>query len=64
MWDGLRDIAQRRGMSRNDLVTEIDRARGAPGLTAAIRVYIVDFYRTASGMDDTRLAPASRRLML
>jgi predicted DNA-binding ribbon-helix-helix protein len=45
MWDSLRDIAQRRGMSVNDLVTEIDTNRHTSGLTAAIRVYIVDFYR-------------------
>jgi len=50
MWDGLRDIARRREMTINDLVTEIDRDRGAPGLTAAIRVYVLDFYRKASGM--------------
>ena len=50
MWAGLKDIARRRGMSLNDLVTEIERNRDMPGLTAAIRVYIVDFYRTALGM--------------
>jgi predicted DNA-binding ribbon-helix-helix protein len=52
MWDGLQDIARRRGMSVNDLVTEIERNRDTPGLTAAIRVYIVDFYRRALGMID------------
>jgi len=29
-------------------VTEIDQQRLAPGLTAAIRVFIVDFYRSAA----------------
>jgi predicted DNA-binding ribbon-helix-helix protein len=48
MWDSLHDIAHRRGVGINDLVTEIDGRRdGGLGLTAAIRVYIVDFYRTA-----------------
>lgn len=50
MWEGLHDIARRRGMTLNDLVTEIERNRLTPGLTAAIRVYIVDFYRRALGM--------------
>jgi len=50
MWDALRDIARGRNMPLNDLVTEIDRHRGAPSLTAAIRVYIVDFYRNAAGI--------------
>jgi predicted DNA-binding ribbon-helix-helix protein len=48
MWDALRDIARTRAMALNDLVTEIGRNRGAPSLTAAIRVYIVDFYRNAA----------------
>ncbi len=61
MWDGLQDIARRRGMSVNDLVTEIERNRGTPGLTAAIRVYIVDFYRRALGMID-RPEVAARRM--
>lgn len=52
MWDGLQDIARRRGMSVNDLVTEVERNRDMPGLTAAIRVYIVDFYRRALGTID------------
>ena len=47
MWDSLRDIAQRLGKGVNDLVTEIDDRRDGLGLTAAIRVYIVDFYRSA-----------------
>jgi predicted DNA-binding ribbon-helix-helix protein len=48
MWEALRDIARAREMALNDLVTEIDRQRQAPSLTAAIRVYIVDFYRSAA----------------
>jgi predicted DNA-binding ribbon-helix-helix protein len=51
MWEGLQDIARRRGMTLNDLVTEIEHNRVTPGLTAAIRVYIVDFYRRALGID-------------
>src|ERR1700688_3779685 len=50
IWEALRDVARRREMGLNDLVTEIDRHRAAPSLTAAIRVYIVDFYRNAAGV--------------
>jgi len=50
MWEGLQDIARRRGVTLNQLVTEIERDRVTPGLTAAIRVYIVDFYRRALGV--------------
>ena|SRR5438046_3503342 len=48
MWDALNDIAARVGMTLHDLVTAIDRERTASSLTAAIRVYIVDFYRAAA----------------
>jgi predicted DNA-binding ribbon-helix-helix protein len=48
MWDALHDIARRRRVTMHDLVTHIDRERTASSLTAAIRVYIVDFYRAAA----------------
>ncbi len=48
MWDALHDIARHRRVTMHDLVTDIDRKRTASSLTAAIRVYIVDFYRTAA----------------
>ena len=48
MWDALRDIAQRQHSTVHDIVTEIDRERTASSLTAAIRIYIVDFYRAAA----------------
>ena len=48
MWQALREIAGWRGISLNALITEIAEARDASSLTAAIRVYIVDFYRSAA----------------
>ena len=57
MWDALCDIAQRLGIGVNELVTEIHRRRDGLGLTAAIRVYIVDFYRSAL----SRQQPTARR---
>jgi predicted DNA-binding ribbon-helix-helix protein len=48
MWEALGEIARVRGESLRDLVTEIDRSRTASSLTAAIRVYIVAFYRSAA----------------
>jgi predicted DNA-binding ribbon-helix-helix protein len=48
MWDALQDIARQLRLTPHDLVTEIDRERTASSLTAAIRVYIVDFYRAAA----------------
>ncbi|SRR6266568_528466 len=48
MWDALHDIARRLRVTMHGLVTDIDRERTASSLTAAIRVYIVDFYRDAA----------------
>ncbi|MBV9017760.1 MAG: ribbon-helix-helix domain-containing protein [Alphaproteobacteria bacterium] len=48
MWDALLEIARRQQTNVNQLVTEIDRQRYSSSLTAAIRVYIVDFYRSAA----------------
>jgi predicted DNA-binding ribbon-helix-helix protein len=59
MWDALRDIARRQGMTIHDLVTDIERERTASSLTAAIRVHIVDFYRAAAL--HAAQSPASRR---
>jgi len=45
MWAGLHDIARRRELTLSDLLTEIDRRRNCPSFTAAIRAYLIDFYR-------------------
>ena len=49
MWEALREIARQRQTNINQLVTEIDRHRDSSSLTAAIRVFIVDYYRSAAG---------------
>jgi predicted DNA-binding ribbon-helix-helix protein len=54
MWEALQDIARRHGTNINQLVTEIDRRRNSSSLTAAIRVYIVDFYRAAASTQSQR----------
>ena len=59
MWEALRDIAREQRMSVHDLVTVIDRQRSESSLTAAIRVYIVNFYRAAAVPPGP--SPAERR---
>ena len=44
-WEALRDIAETRGLSLNQLVTEIDRTRTG-NLSSAIRVFVL---RTLTG---------------
>ena len=50
MWEALREIARLRNLGLNELVTRIDRERDASSLTAAIGVYIVDYYRSAAAI--------------
>ena len=39
-WDALKNIADTRGLSLNQLITEIDHSRGE-NLSSAIRVYVL-----------------------
>jgi predicted DNA-binding ribbon-helix-helix protein len=41
-WGALKDIAQHRGLSINELVTEIDKQRRG-NLSSALRVYVLTF---------------------
>lgn len=46
-WDYLRDIAAKRRVSVNELVTEIDQNRDG-SLSSAIRVYILEQLRSSN----------------
>jgi predicted DNA-binding ribbon-helix-helix protein len=44
-WDALDALAQNEGIGLSALVARIDESRGAVGLSAAVRVYILGAYR-------------------
>lgn len=48
LWDSLADICQRENQSMNDIATMIDGRRGDSALTAALRIFILSYFRTAS----------------
>lgn len=48
MWDAIAEICQREQISLHDLCTLINRRRHASSLTAAIRVFIVAYFRAAA----------------
>src|SRR5947208_16677712 len=60
MWEALQDIARRQKVTVHDLVTDIDLRRRESSLTAAIRVYIVNFYRAAAVVSGQMPARSSR----
>lgn len=56
MWDALKEVCAREGKSMHALVTEIGRGRAQSTLTAAIRVYLLDYFKAAATEDGHRTA--------
>ncbi len=48
MWDALAEICRREGMTSHELCHLIDRRRQASSLTAAIRVFIMAYFKSAA----------------
>ena len=48
MWDALSEICARESRSLHDICTQIDRERTQSGLTAAVRVFILNYFRQKS----------------
>lgn len=43
-WDALKELADRRGLSLNQLIAEIDQSRSG-NLSSAIRIHVLAAYR-------------------
>lgn len=48
LWSALGEIAERETLTVNRICCEIDNRRGAANLTAALRVFIISYYRNAA----------------
>jgi predicted DNA-binding ribbon-helix-helix protein len=48
-WSGLKDIAASRNMTLSELVASIDGDRRQGNLSSAIRLFVLDHYRTLAG---------------
>ena len=59
MWDALREICAREHCSLHDICTQVDRDRRQSGLTAGVRVFILNYFRAAATEEGH--AQASRR---
>jgi predicted DNA-binding ribbon-helix-helix protein len=46
-WDALREAAQREGIPLAALVARIDEGRGSAGLSSAVRIWILGYFRDA-----------------
>ena len=53
-WTALRDIAEARGTSLRGVLADIDAGRGKNNLSSAVRLYVLEYYRAASGTTGRR----------
>jgi len=66
-WNSLREIAHRRKETLSQLVASIDANRKAANLSSAVRVFVLDFYRSqferevmvSQAVDDSKSNPPS-----
>jgi predicted DNA-binding ribbon-helix-helix protein len=47
-WSGMKDIAGQRGMTLSELVSEIDKNRQQGNLSSAIRLFVLDHFRSGA----------------
>jgi predicted DNA-binding ribbon-helix-helix protein len=61
-WDALRQAAEARRTTVAALVAAIDKERGASGLSSAVRIWVLDYFRGEAGSEITpgRAKPAAR----
>lgn len=50
-WEALKEAAAREGLSLAALVARIDSERTGTGLSGAVRVWILDYFRRASAAE-------------
>jgi predicted DNA-binding ribbon-helix-helix protein len=59
-WNGMKEISGIRGMTLSELVGEIDGNRQQGNLSSAIRLFVLDYFRSrAMAPDSAAVAPAA-----
>jgi predicted DNA-binding ribbon-helix-helix protein len=56
-WRGLKDIAAARDVTLSDMVASIDGGRRQGNLSSAIRLFVLDFYRTQANGERSQSGP-------
>jgi predicted DNA-binding ribbon-helix-helix protein len=56
-WDGMKEIAAQRDLTVSDLVGRIDTSRTQGNLSSAIRLFVLDHYRTRAAQSGPIIAP-------
>jgi predicted DNA-binding ribbon-helix-helix protein len=56
LWDAFDEICRRERKSARTICSDIGRRQREGGFTSALRVYILDYFRTLADMDQRRVA--------
>jgi predicted DNA-binding ribbon-helix-helix protein len=56
-WDALKEIAARRKATLSDLVASIDASRSQGNLSSAIRLFVLDHFRSSGRAGATPTSP-------
>jgi predicted DNA-binding ribbon-helix-helix protein len=62
-WKGLKEIAAARNVTLSDLVATIDGGRRQGNLSSAIRLFVLEHYRSQCGGDRARSESASNEVL-
>lgn len=55
-WNGMKEISAIRGVTLSELVGEIDGGRQQGNLSSAIRLFVLDYFRTRAATANTTAA--------
>ena len=51
VWDALREVCLREGIELRDLIRTVERSAPAGGRTSAVRVHVLEYFRSAATPD-------------
>jgi len=58
-WDAMKEIAGLKGVTLTELVAQIDADREHSNLSSAIRVFVLDHFRSRASVGKTRIPEAN-----
>jgi predicted DNA-binding ribbon-helix-helix protein len=50
IWDALREVARQKNLSTSALIATIAKSKNSDNLSSAIRVFVVNHFRTTNGL--------------
>lgn len=60
-WEALKEIAARRNLTLSDLVASIDASRSQGNLSSAIRLFVLDYFRSHAELPRASVSACTSR---